>query len=159
MIENITITETWKILEAYAENNEITYVKWICYRTYDDELFSFGGEFQLIIPVPVGSSVELIVDAIKLTLGDDIEEIIAGNENAAKTILYKKNLGAPILVDAEEIRNQRNQKLFESDWTNLPNAPLTTKQKNQWIKYRQQLRNIPKQSNFPTRIIWPIKPE
>lgn len=158
MINTITITETWKILEAYSENNEITYVKWICYRIYNDERFSFGGEFQLIMPVPIDSSVEMIVEAIKLTLDNDIENIIRDNENAAKNLLYKKSLGKPVLVDEEEIRNQRNQKLLESDWTDLPNAPLTVEQKNQWIEYREQLRNIPQQLNFPTHVIWPITP-
>ena len=33
--------------------------------------------------------------------------------------------------------------LSESDWTDLPNAPLTEEKKLEWQHYRQQLRDFP----------------
>ena len=41
------------------------------------------------------------------------------------------------------IRPVRNQKLAESDWTQLADAPLTSAKKKEWAKYRQALRDVP----------------
>lgn len=53
------------------------------------------------------------------------------------------------------IREQRNQLLRESDWTQLPTGPLTQKQKDDWESYRQSLRDISSQSEFPFNVVWP----
>jgi len=53
---------------------------------------------------------------------------------------------------------KRNSLLSSSDWTQLPNNPLTLEEQEEWALYRQQLRDIPSQSGYPLNIIWPIKP-
>jgi hypothetical protein len=58
----------------------------------------------------------------------------------------------------EVIIAQRNSLLFKSDWTQLPNGPLTQQQQEQWATYRQALRDITTQSGYPANIIWPTKP-
>jgi len=55
-----------------------------------------------------------------------------------------------------DARYNRDQLLQESDWTQLPDVPESTKSK--WAAYRQLLRDIPQQENFPDNIIWPQKP-
>ncbi len=50
---------------------------------------------------------------------------------------------------------QRNALLVSSDWTQLPDVPLATKEA--WATYRQALRDITLQDD-PTNIIWPIPP-
>lgn len=57
-----------------------------------------------------------------------------------------------------EIRDLRNRLLLESDWTDLPNSPLSETKKQEWLDYRQELRDITLQSGFPDNIIWPVKP-
>jgi hypothetical protein len=52
---------------------------------------------------------------------------------------------------------QRNALLLASDWTQLADIPLNTKQI--WIEYRQQLRDITTQPNYPFEIIWPTPPQ
>jgi hypothetical protein len=59
----------------------------------------------------------------------------------------------------EDIRNSRNIELQVSDWTSLPDAPLTSAQKEQWLTYRQQLRDITKIFPTPNHVIWPTKPQ
>jgi hypothetical protein len=59
----------------------------------------------------------------------------------------------------EDIRNSRNIELQVSDWTSLPDAPLTSAQKEQWLTYRQQLRDITKNFLTPNHVIWPTKPQ
>lgn len=56
----------------------------------------------------------------------------------------------------ESVTLQRNSLLAASDWTQLPDVPLTTKQA--WADYRQALRDITMQTD-PFNIVWPTKPE
>jgi len=60
-------------------------------------------------------------------------------------------------VKADEVRAERNQKLAESDWTQLPDAK-TTVDTEAWATYRQQLRNITEQPGFPWNVEWPVRP-
>ena len=59
---------------------------------------------------------------------------------------------------AESIRIERNNKLLETDWVVIKaletNSPLST----EWISYRQALRDITQQPEFPWDILWPSKP-
>jgi hypothetical protein len=56
-----------------------------------------------------------------------------------------------------EIKQQRNQALLQSDWTQLPDVPLETKAA--WATYRQELRDITEQPGFPDNVIWPTPPQ
>jgi len=57
---------------------------------------------------------------------------------------------------AKSMRDQRNQKLSDSDWTQLADSP---KNKAAWATYRQALRDIPTQAGFPWEVQWPTQPE
>ena len=60
-------------------------------------------------------------------------------------------------IEAESIvKLTRNQLLMDSDWTQLPDVPLTNK--DQWAIYRQQLRDITEQSGYPFNVVWPDLP-
>lgn len=53
-------------------------------------------------------------------------------------------------------REQRNQLLVESDWTQLSDTPGQIKAA--YVQYRQALRDLPTQPGFPGSINWPQKP-
>ena len=55
------------------------------------------------------------------------------------------------------IRDRRNELLSETDWTQLPDSPLTNQKQTEWQIYRQALRDITLQTD-PFNINWPIKP-
>jgi hypothetical protein len=55
------------------------------------------------------------------------------------------------------IRTERTQRLYACDWTQLPDAPLTTQQKADWATYRQALRDITNQPD-PFNLTWPTEP-
>jgi hypothetical protein len=55
------------------------------------------------------------------------------------------------------IRMERNSKLSASDWTQLPDSPFTTTQKQAWATYRQDLRDVTTQVD-PFNITWPVEP-
>ena len=57
---------------------------------------------------------------------------------------------------AKSVREQRNQKLKDSDWTQVADAPVD---KAAWATYRQALRDITAQAGFPWDIQWPAQPE
>jgi hypothetical protein len=61
---------------------------------------------------------------------------------------------------AEEHRETRNGLLAASDWTQMPDSPLTTEVKTSWVTYRTALRDLPSHSNWPNLedSDWPTKP-
>lgn len=56
---------------------------------------------------------------------------------------------------AKSVREQRELKLKNSDWTQVADAPVD---KAVWAVYRQALRDLPKQSGFPWEVSWPTQP-
>ena len=61
-------------------------------------------------------------------------------------------------LDAQQaalIRSQRTQKLAESDWTQVADAPVD---KAAWAVYRQALRDVTTQTGFPWEVTWPAQP-
>jgi hypothetical protein len=60
--------------------------------------------------------------------------------------------------DAEQakvVRDDRNKRLAECDWTQLPDAPVDA---TAWASYRQALRDITSQPGFPWDLQWPGQP-
>lgn len=53
-----------------------------------------------------------------------------------------------------QVRIERNVKLTESDWTQLPDAPVDAAA---WAEYRQALRDVTDQTD-PFDITWPTAP-
>jgi len=51
------------------------------------------------------------------------------------------------------------QLLRDSDWSMLPDVPMTNGKKTEWLEYRKALREIKLQVGFPDSIRWPAKPE
>ena len=54
-----------------------------------------------------------------------------------------------------KIRDERDQLLASSDWTQVADAPVD---QSAWAEYRQALRDVPSQKGFPNSIVWPDKP-
>lgn len=56
---------------------------------------------------------------------------------------------------AERVREQRNDLLTSSDWTQVADAPVD---QAEWAEYRQALRDVTTQEGFPWTIEWPTQP-
>ena len=71
---------------------------------------------------------------------------------------------ANILIwEKNQLRQNRNQLLSQSDWTQLPDVPLTDAKKAEWAVYRTELRDLPLtvtaiNSDRTITVIWPTKP-
>lgn len=55
----------------------------------------------------------------------------------------------------EGLRETRNRILATSDWTQLADVPVD---RAAWAAYRQALRDISTQPDFPVHVVWPVPP-
>lgn len=67
--------------------------------------------------------------------------------DCASRELVREEAPAELLEGLEEAglelrRAERNALLAASDWTQLPDAPLTPKKRDAWARYRQALREL-----------------
>lgn len=90
---------------------------------------------------------------VSITETDDGVVTVTPNTEAWE--VWKAEQPDPSILIAEEVRQQRNTLLSETDWTQLNDAPLTDKEKEKYRTYRQALRDIPQQESFPENITWP----
>ncbi len=60
--------------------------------------------------------------------------------------------------ESEIVREDRNQRLAASDWTQFADSPLAGADKTLWATYRQQLRDVTAQAGFPWNVTWPSIP-
>jgi len=73
----------------------------------------------------------------------DLERVIA------------EQLASELAARWAQVKRGRNALLAQSDWTQLPDVPLTTQAA--WAAYRQALRDVPNQPD-PLHIVWPVAP-
>ena len=113
-----------------------------------------------------------IVDAIKIlrpnsSFGTRGNKIIWNDPNNTQPTEKEINDKIAELQNLEPmrlLREERNQKLVETDWTQ--NRDVTLSNDSDWQTYRQSLRDLPStaspeldiQGNL-TNVIWPTKPE
>ena len=78
--------------------------------------------------------------------------VFTGDTAAADQAAYEAGRDAD---QAAAIRTQRDAKLTSSDWTQVADAPVD---KTAWATYRQALRDVPSQPDFPWEVTWPDLP-
>jgi hypothetical protein len=93
----------------------------------------------------------------KYILGPVFTDLAAEGDRPAQTAAEQEAAykAAKDAEQAKSIRDQRNTKLSESDWTQVADAPVD---KTTWATYRQELRDVTKQTGFPWTIDWPTQP-
>lgn len=73
------------------------------------------------------------------------------------TLLAQAPTYLPVL-QASQVRIQRDTLLGGTDWTQGTDAPLTAGKIAAYKTYREALRNVPQQAGFPGTIAWPTEP-
>ena len=108
---------------------------------------------------------ELPDDAIALTeseynalfKGQTQGKVIAFDTESRRVVLRD-----PEPLPAEELasaaRRRRDDLLRASDWTQLPDVQLSDDARAAWQRYRQALRDISDQPEFPVSVTWPALP-
>jgi hypothetical protein len=71
---------------------------------------------------------------------------------------YDQNMYILSTQDGNKVKTKRDVLLQATDWTQIPNNPLTPEVQQQFVVYRQELRDITLQSGYPFNVVWPIKP-
>lgn len=59
-------------------------------------------------------------------------------------------------IKSNEVRSLRNSMLAECDWTQ--SKDVSDDVSNKWVSYRQSLRDITSQPEFPWNVVWPNLP-
>ena len=57
-----------------------------------------------------------------------------------------------------KLRNERDDLLLFSDFTQLADTGLTDSKKAEWVTYRKSLRDLPANTSDPANPTWPTKP-
>lgn len=111
-------------------------------------------------------SPESIPSDVKEITKDRYDEIFNIHSTELKMITSDGN-GYPILVDMpkpsislleEDLRNERNNKLKESDMFVILAYESGKPVDDKYKKYRQALRDLTKQFDFPNNVEWPKLP-
>jgi hypothetical protein len=75
-----------------------------------------------------------------------------------KRIEYQVKAVEKIRDYLEELRDLRNQKLADFDWTQGNDSPIIEVKKQEWKVYRQILRDLPNNTIDPKKPVWPLPP-
>ncbi len=89
------------------------------------------------------------------------EGIITGNYQSNEHIIIDGEAVTRTDNVLEILRSKRDSLLTQSDWTQIPDSPLSSSQKTEWATYRQALRDLPVTNNDATSIndvIFPNQP-
>jgi len=105
-----------------------------------------GGEAGLAFPEIEGVS---YADGV----GDPETQEVVGGQVVSKPpeVLEQQEIDSAWLA----LRKERDRRLYASDWTQVPDAPVD---KAAWATYRQALRNLPGNTQDPRSVVWPIAP-
>jgi len=99
----------------------------------------------------------VVTNTIEVDSLDAIPNSIEANIGGIGWLWDGENLTPPA-PDTEAqwavVRVERNKLLAESDWTQLPDAPVDAAA---WATYRQALRDVTTQTD-PFAIVWPERP-
>jgi hypothetical protein len=121
-------------------------------------LFSADGHFKTIASVK---------DHLGETDGNFVVEVDDGFEFEGFRITYENGQvikevldtsGLPTLEDVnmQNLRNARDLRLVECDWTQLPDVPEEVSLA--WMSYRQALRDVTDNYSSLEDVVWPTKP-
>ena len=110
----------------------------------------------------IKANANLTTEELALTLLDGESYI----EGSYQPDMYKIVDGAAVQLEtsedtAQRIRDSRLVKLRNSDWTQVPDSPLSDAKKAEWATYRQALRDMPANNTSVTNIddaTWPTEP-
>ena len=122
-----------------------------CYarRLTDEQVTHFGVHKKQIVTPPYHDAATQHIEEGPALLIDGV-----WTQNYIVSDLSADESAAKVGAQWNVIRAERNKLLAESDWTQLPDAPVDAAA---WATYRQALRDITTEAN-PFAIVWPESP-
>ena len=92
---------------------------------------------------------------LAMTDRSGLEKIV--QDNMEVWLAYAKAQEAEQL--AADVRTQRDKLLYDTDWTQVDDAPISDVDRESMRQYRQALRDITSQDGFPYNVKFPEKPQ
>jgi hypothetical protein len=122
-----------------------------CYarRLTEEQVAHFGVHKKQIVTPPYHDPATQSLEEGPALLIDGV-----WTQNYLVSDLSADESAAKVGAQWDVIRAERNKLLVDSDWTQLPDAPVDAAA---WATYRQALRDVTTQAN-PFAIIWPESP-
>ena len=146
---NVVKTWPYTIYDLKKDNPEVSFPKSIYSKTKEaDEILALYNVFPVSpTPVPAYNKSTEKIKEIDPKLSENV-----WIETWETIPLTSEEQEAEKLQTESKVRQERNQLLKDSDWTQLPDSPADSAL---WATYRQELRDITNQEGFPFYITWP----
>ena len=108
-----------------------------------------------IIKTQENEEIKYTYDMYRITINSraNLEQMLENEKEYTKWLELAKKQEYNKL--AEEIRAKRDMLLAETDWTQVTDTALTKSEQAKYKEYRQKLRDIPEQAEFPYNVIFP----
>ena len=115
-----------------------------------DTLLEFGVH-QVLYSTKPDEPLKNVSEGTPVKVGDDYYENWVVTDCTSEEVAIRTDR------QWDGVMYQRNQYLSRCDWTQLPDSPLTVEEKQEWVVYRQELRDVVLQPD-PFSIMWPTEP-
>ena len=129
-------TNTPQFVYSFSDETIETLVSSSIYVVIENESFPTHNEYQMIVEQTPIQSGSVYIQAYS------VEDVDSDEVNEGRW---------------EYVRGKRDELLLETDWVVLPHSPITGSNLEEWIQYREDLRNITNAAN-PFELNWPTKP-
>lgn len=143
------LPERYSIAQLCQDNPQVSFPEEISIKT----LARFGVyPLQATEPPAFNHATQNLVESVP------VQEDDQWVQSWAVVPASEQEIADRLVAQAEFVRQQRNQYLDESDWTQVLDAPIDATERQVWSAYRQALRDVTAQSGFPWTIDWPTAP-
>jgi hypothetical protein len=105
-----------------------------------------------------------VYNALRNKLKEEMDKYVAAEQAAveAQRLANQWVAGETAPANIQTLKAYRNDALLLSDWTQIPDSPLSDDKKTEWANYRQAMRDLPGQQADPYNpdnfTGWPSKP-
>ena len=125
----------------------------VIYRLSDGRVMSrmSGQEQDIQMDIPEGCSY-LEIQSVTSTEALKYKRVVNGT---LEDIPFEEKEAEVLAVEWKRFRKSRKTLLNQSDWTQVPDAPVDSAA---WAVYRQQLRDLPANTTDPRDVVWPEPP-
>jgi hypothetical protein len=139
---------------AIVNKQDLSIASWYDAPAADQSMYGGPwGDSSQFAHVELASGDHRVMSAVLIPADEEneIEEHIELQVDAAKE-------AALAAQQMEQLRAERNNRLALCDWTQVADAPLSVEQKAAWAAYRQELRDLPENTEDAANPEWPSQP-
>lgn len=143
---NEVVTYPYSVDQFRADNSTVSFPAEIS----NDTLASYGVYPVGYQPAP---SYDPKTQRIEVS---NVPSLVSGSWVLTKTVvsMTEQQIESYTATQADKVRLTRDSLLAETDWCALSDVTMSS----EMTTYRQALRDVPAQTDFPHTVVWPAKP-